>query len=560
MKSYEIFTKTLESENTDIIYIQPGSQILPLTSNLYGSQKIRKVGVINEANGAVMADVSARILHRPIPILTTAGPGSTNIITPFAQAYTANSPLIHISATLPENSPIEAFHGVDNPRFLEKIFDNVAKRSILVSSEEMLESSIIDAYNISMADRKGPVHIGIIDSIISSKADVTYKGLKPVKQNKTYKEYGTTFKLIADTVVRSQPFVAFVGKGVERDSAFSELTEFIHRTNSFVITPRHYPDSFNGEDPRYCGSVGQFSNPMAMMVLQNVDLVICIGILPDSMEDRWLYKHFSGEVLYISQSGTELENSKGLFGNIKIILKDLLEGMSISKNWTKSDQMMKLLRSREIIYGNLDKSNKIKLAGIRTPTVNPYIIMDAINRLLDSNTIIIGDAGSAGGAWINDCIKFKFPGQFLHSRNYDSMGFAVPGSIGASLVLPDSNIIAVTGDGSFLSGMSDLGMINQHDLSPIIIVFNDSSFGMIKQEQAELGNKFIATDLPSVNYADIAMAMGINGVRISDGSDIYSIIKKAINSHEGTVIDIPTPWNELPPSRAYWDKAGINSV
>ena len=107
MKSYEIFTKTLESENTDIIYIQPGSQILPVTSNIYGSKKIRKVGVINEANGAVMADVSARILHKPIPILTTAGPGSTNIITPFAQAYTANSPLIHISATLPENSPKE---------------------------------------------------------------------------------------------------------------------------------------------------------------------------------------------------------------------------------------------------------------------------------------------------------------------------------------------------------------------------------------------------------------------------------------------------------------------
>ena len=376
----------------------------------------------------------------------------------------------------------------------------------------------------------------------------------------TYREYGITFKFLLDSIAKSEAFVAFIGKGVERDSAYSELTEFIHLTNSFVITPRHYPDSFNGEDSRYCGSVGQFSNPMAMMVLQAVNLVICIGILPDSMEDRWLYKHFSGDVIHISQSGTETKNYKGIFGNIKIILKDIAENILISGNIIKSGKMGKLLQSREIIYKNLSISNTKKLMDMEISTINPYVIMDSINRLLDDNTIIIGDAGSAGGAWINDCVRFKFPGQFLHSRNYDSMGFAVPGSIGASLTTPKSNIIAITGDGSFLSGMSDLGLIKQHDLSPVIIIFNDSSFGMIKQEQAELGNKFIATDLPAVNYADIAEAMGINGIRVSGGSDIYGIIKKAMDSKQGTVIDIPTPWNALPPSRAYWNKTELDMI
>lgn len=556
MKAAEILIHTLKKLGCDLIYIQPGSQILPITDALYEEKdKFKIIGVISESNGTIMADVSARILGRPVPIIVTAGPGATNCVTGIAVAFTANSPVIHISATLPTTSPKEAFHGVDKPEFLENIFAEVTKMSFRVEKEEELENVIVEAFKVAMRGRKAPVHIGIVDNVLASQKEVEFVDFSEMSctdKDDSVEFFRLSLEKLLEMLTSEEPFVFYVGKGIERDKAYTQLENIVNNTNSFVVVPRHYPDSFNSYSERYCGSIGQFSNPMAIQALKNAAFVICVGIIPGSLEDLWIRKHFSKEIVYISHLETKNEHSIGIFGNISKILDKIIKNFD-KKSYIESKSMISLKKKINEIRNALDKDfqKKIDEFSEKIP-IYPGLVMDCLNKILDEKTIIIGDAGSAGGAWLNDCIKFVKPGQFIHSRNYDSTGFAVPAAIGVKLASPNSKVIAVTGDGSFLAGISDLPLIRMYNLDPIIIVLNDSAFGMIKQEQAERGNRFVATDLPMLNYAEVAKSMGIRGIRIEKPSQIYPAIDLALKSQTGVVIDIVTDWKSLPPSRTSW--------
>lgn len=134
------------------------------------------------------------------------------------------------------------------------------------------------------------------------------------------------------------------------------------------------------------------------------------------------------------------------------------------------------------------------------------------------------------------------------------MGFAVPGSIGAKIAAPEADVVAVTGDGSFLLGVSDLGLVNKLHVNPVIVVFNDSKLGLIWKEQIERGSKPVATELPKVNISKIAEAMGLNGVTVSSNEEFYDKLQRALTSKIGTVIEVPMN-SEFPyPSRTIWKR------
>lgn len=544
-----LVVETIKLLGIKYIFVQPGSQILPITDALY-DENINVYGVINEANGIIMADVVSRLSGQSAIMITTAGPGATNCVTGIATAYNANSPVILISATLPLNAPKEAFHGVDDPKFLLDIFKSITKYSTIVSDINEIPHAIIRAHKISTTGRFGPSYVGIVDKILNEKTETIIRVNDDHDNINIKMKYINIDELVNKLLISRFP-IFYVGKSVLRAHAENELIQLIDIIKTSVISPRHYPDVFPNDNFYYFGTISdRFSRPDAIYALSNADLVISLGIRVGSLEDQWLKKYYKGEIIYIdSDLDDGIENIKGIFGDIKKIILQILE------------------RATTLNFSNLYRQNLlVEVNNIKNKTFiesemyytrinngfNPFNILKVIKELVKDDSIIVGDAGSAGGAWLNDTFIFKRPGTFLHSRNYDGMGFSVPASIAAKLVFSEREVIAITGDGGFLFGLSDLPLARKYTVNPVIVVFNDSKFGMIWQEQQERGGKYIATDLPKLDFAQIATSIGFNAVRVNSIEEFRKSLSEALNSNILTIIDVPVDPSIKPPSRLVW--------
>jgi acetolactate synthase-1/2/3 large subunit len=552
MNVSDAITITLEQLGIKYVFIQPGSQILPLVKSIGEKSELKHIGIISEADGAVMADTIGRLTRNPAVLLTTAGPGATNAISGIAQAYSANSPLIHISATLPPNAPKDAFHGLDDPRFLEKIFSNVTKASFLIDNAKEVPRALVNAYLTSISGYMGPVHVGIIDKILNEKFDYDDK-IQVQRNSIMYRSYGFSIEEIFRKIINSRNIVIYAGKNVIRSSADEEVIELAQLLNALVVVPRHYPDAYPNDRKEYLGSIGEFSHPAALFALKHANLVISIGIKFDSLEDRNLKKYYNGEIIYI---GIERDGAaNGVFGDIKHALKDLIEELKSNKKG--KDEESELFNLTLKIKEEVDRKVNEQLNMRKfNNALNPGIVIKLLNESIKGDAIITGDAGLVGGAWLNDVFKFKKSGMFLHPRNYDGMGFAIPSAIAASLVYNDRPIIAVTGDGSFMISLAEIPLCKRLSLSPKFFVFNDSKLGMIWQEQKSRGDPIIATEFPYVDISYIGKALGIKSVKLDSYDNLREVLHDIIYANEPVLVEIISDPTILPPSRTVWKEMG----
>jgi acetolactate synthase-1/2/3 large subunit len=548
-KGGEVVAETLEELGIEKAFVQPGSQVLPILGHLDG-RRMEVIGVVNETNGTVMADVVGRITGKPALVLVTAGPGVTNCVTGVAQAYTANSPLLLISASNPLNSPAEAFHGVADPLFQEEIFRPITKYSRTVSEPGHLREAIVEALVHSTSGRYGPSYVAVVDRLLEEELEVSPTTPLPIGVSIGVK--GTPMGEIVGEINASNSPLIFAGKYVARGRVGDQVERLARSLLAPVIVPRSYPDSFPNESELYAGSIGQFDHPAASYALSTADLVINVGVRVGSSEDEALRRRCGERCrsIYVDVDNPSDLKVKGVFGDLRRILEAISEGVGMVGEAHREFRERRIRTIGEVRH-RVERAVEEEL-GSASSGPNPLRVIRTIERALGQDHFVIGDAGAAGGVWLNDLFRFKRVGSFLHSRNYDGMGFAVPGSIGAKVASPESDVVAVTGDGSFLLGVSDLGLAKKLGVNPVIVVFNDSKFGLIWREQVETGYRPLATELPSVNVAAMAEAMGLRGVKVSSDEEFRDELDKSLSSKEGTVIEVPIK-SEFPyPSRTVW--------
>lgn len=164
--------RVLADNGVDSVFALLGNQTVSTADGLY-ERGVDVVSARHEYNAAVMADTYGRLTGEPGIALTVAGPGATNALTGVAQAYTAASPMLCISAVLPEDAPTEALHGVDDQHFLEKAFEPATKWSTQVHDPDAIPDAINRGFDITTSGRPGPVFIGIEDALLMNEVDIS---------------------------------------------------------------------------------------------------------------------------------------------------------------------------------------------------------------------------------------------------------------------------------------------------------------------------------------------------------------------------------------------------
>lgn len=544
--------RVLVDNGVSSVFTLLGNQTVSTAEGLH-ERGVDVVSARHEYNAAVMADTHGRLTGNPGVALTVAGPGATNALTGVAQAYTAASPMVCISAVLAEDAPTEALHGVDDPHFLETAFEPATKWSTQVHTPERIPGAINRGFEIATSGRPGPVFIGIEDAVLMNEVDVPDGAFEWDRQTAIGPDpdgVGEALSVLTQTNRRA----LYVGKGVSRAFAWDGVVEIAESLGCPVVCPRHYPDSFPNDHELFAGTVGMSDHPAATTALEGADAVLSIGVRPSSHEATVLGDRAGTDTALIylhagSKEHPQTSTSAVVGGRLDESIDTARRVFERETEETADDYLDAVHQRSERVRRNI--AAYLDSVEDQTP-IHPLLVMAQLREVAPDDVIVTGDAGAAGGAWPNDVFEYRTPNTFQHSRLYDSMGFPVPAGNAAKLVDPDRAVVNLIGDGGFLMCNMELATAVATDTDAVTVVMNDAKYGMIWNYQRESGHSEVATDIPAVNIAAMAEAFGVCGIRVEDPDDVKPALESALAAEEHVVVDIVTDPAAEYVSRKIW--------
>ncbi len=516
----QILIETLEEMGVENVFGYPGGSVLSVYDAL-PSSSIRHILTSHEQGACFAAEGYARASSKVGVVLTTSGPGATNLVTGIADAYMDSVPLVAITGNVSlDKLGHDAFQEVD-------IFDvtmPITKYGIIVKSASEIAPSIRKAFRIAQSGRKGPVLVDIPCNVFDELATYERQPIeKPVPTSIDASQIESALALIANS---KKPFV-YVGGGVKSSGATNEVDQLATKLNALVATSYMGIGCFNPDSPQFLGVLSN-ENPLTYQAIRECDLFVTLGARFNSRYSAFnTLKKRKIPLLQIDADKAEID-------------KNILTACAIEGD------VKKVLG---LILPRLDKHPAEPWECTKLQEGEKYLcrgeqIVRALSSKMNKNTIVTTDVG-LHQVWTAHNYKFHSPDKFLTSGGLGAMGFSIGAGIGAHFAT-GCPILVITGDGSFNMNFNELLTAVKHHIPMVVAVMNNNSLGMIRKLQLERGNRQTPASSLYLNtdYVTLANAMGARGVRLGENDDINQKIDGALNGSLPVVIDCTLSIND----------------
>ncbi len=555
------YLKLLEVE---YIFGVPGGAIEPLYNALARHQENGGPKVIvarHEAGAAFMAEGYARETGKLGVCCATTGPGSTNLITGVASAYADNVPMLVITAQtqLPkfgrnalQESSCTAIDTVG-------IFRHCTRYNTLVSHTEQLNTKLISAIMAANRVPMGPAHISLPSDILRQQAS----DISDVKTGRLVQEFTLTdnsaVEKLTDMLTSAWRVALFLGKGC--GTAVNSIMEFAELTRAPIMTGPAGKRWVNGFHPLYRGVYGFAGHQSAQETMQDetIDLIIAVGTPITELDTGGWQPHLLNErLIHIDSTIEHFSRSPmaqhHVCGDIKSIFeqlnKNIRQGMKWGRNWDAVDPVKQnylIHHTPNTDHGYQVRVNDPDACYSDAIPLKPQRIVTEFARHIPSAFRIHIDAGNAWAWFTHYFHRASAKGYYHIAMGFGSMGWAIGSAIG-SCFGSNQPSVCITGDGSYLMAGQEITVALQNQIPVIYVVLNDSALGMVKHGQ-KLGNaEEIGFELPTINYALMAEAMGIEGITIKTAEELTNIEWKRLGQKKApTMINLIIDPEEVPP-------------
>lgn len=542
MRGGEALIKSLKDQGVDVVFGYPGGQVLPLYDMIYDSD-LRHILVRHEQCAAHAADGYARASGKVGVCIATSGPGATNLVTGIATAYMDSSPIVAIAGQVPSwLIGNDAFQEVDTIGMTMPI----TKHNFQPLTAEEIPETIKSSFYIAGTGRPGPVVIDLtkdaqdheLEFNEDFKIDLT--GYKP-----TQKGHPLQIKRAASLIQNAEKPVILAGGGVIISNSSKELIELSELINAPVTTTLLGKGCFPEDHDLALGMLGMHGRRPANFAVDDCDCLIAIGC---RFSDRTTGKvdEFAknAKIIHIdidpAEIGKNVDVDIPIVGDASIILSNLIKAISQSRATLKNGKWANHLKKF--------KMSSIPKTSFDDIPLKPQQVMKEIMEAVDEDTIMTTDVGQ-NQMWMAHYYLSKKPRTFLSSGGLGTMGFGFPAAMGAKVAKPESDVVAVCGDGGFLMVSQDLATIKEYDIPIVVCVLDNRYLGMVAQWQNLFYEKrFSHTHLGEVpDFVKLAEAFGVNAERVEKPGEMRETLKNAINSGEPTLIDITIDPEEILP-------------
>lgn len=518
-----------------------GFQLLPF----YNGARIlgiKHVLVNDERAGAFAADAYARVSGRPGLCDGTFGPGATNLVTGLIESLNAGIPLIVLVG---EGHREHAGKNMTQEAAQERILRPAVKEYLRIEWAQRIPEIVRRAYAVATSGRPGPVIVALPEDIAHEEVEFDLDDFwaeEAAKSSPRLRSRGDAAALeaAAELISSAARPVILVGGGVHLSGAYESLGRFATTVDAPVAHTMSGKGSIACVDRRSVGVFGRYSR-YANELIHKSDLLIVIGCkLGEIATKRYSIIPQDVPLIHIETDPSEIgrwaRTTVGIAADADLALHDLeallaeRSGSDRSEYWRE----IKTLRDKWL------EEAAPKYASADEP-IHMARLLGELNEVLPSNSVVVADGGFASH-WAGLLYDTKAAGRgFVSDRGFASIGYGLPGAIGAALAKPAGPVVGITGDGGFNMSAGELETAVRERLDLVLIVVNNAASGYVKALQHAVygAGNYESSDLSDIDYSRLAEAYGCRGIRVDRPDALAGAIHSALTeSGRPVLIDV----------------------
>lgn len=521
----DILIRTLIEQGCDTVFGYPGGQILNVYDSLYKYQnEIRHMLTAHEQGAAHAADGYARATGKVGVVMSTSGPGATNLVTGIATAYLDSIPLVAICGNVPTTQiGTDSFQEID----ITGVTLPITKHNYFVGSVENLADTIREAFALAQSGRPGPVLIDVPKDVQTAVCD--YEPQAPVQPEERHAAKDVRIKEAAALINASKrPFIYF-GGGLITSEAQEEMLALAEKIDAPIGCSLMGLSGIPTDHPRFLGMQGMHGHYASSMAMHDADLIISLGVrFNDRVTGNREKFAKLAQIIHIDVDGSELSKTVnsacGLRGDVKLTLQKLIPLVNAEQkpDWEKA---VRALKETENDYLDI------------RPGLTPRNAIMTLNKHLGENTAVATDVGQHQ-MWAAQNVNFKKPRRFISSGGLGTMGFGLGAAIGAAVGTGERSVL-VTGDGSFGMCLNELTTAVTYNVPVVILLMNNGVLGMVRQWQTLFFNKHYSNTIldRKTDFVALARAFGADGEAVDTVAALDKAFEHAFSCDGPYVID-----------------------
>ena len=529
----------LKSKGIDTIFSVSGGAAAHLLNSV-AEKDFKYICNYHEQACAMAAEGYARITNKPACVLVTNGPGSTNTLTGVVGAYQDSIPMIIISGQVPVDQSLGSLKdiklrqlGVQECDIISMV-KPITKYAIQVTNPNNIISCLEEAYEKATTGRKGPVWLDIPLDVQNAKIDP--------------KEYFVDD--IIDIILKSKRPIIVTGNGIHLSNSEKEFLEIKDKLQIPIVSTWTSKDLLNHNDPLFVGNFGLLGERAGNFAVQNADLLLILGSRMSIPNIGYQHQSFSPNSIKIMVDIDENELKKP---TIKIdypinrdlkfflsILKTRLKNQSIP-DWTDWGNKTQSWKKKYPVFQPEYKTNDGK--------INSFYFMEVLSDKLTDNNIVVTDMGTSYTCTMQS-LQMNGKARLFTSSACCSMGFGLPGAIGAHFADPNKDIILIAGDGGLQMNIQELQTVIHNKIPLKIFLLNNNGYLAISLMQDNLfkGN-YIGSNpdsgVSNPNFIKLADAYGFKTYTFNNNTELENGIDEVLNVKGPTLCEIKMIENQL---------------
>ncbi len=520
-----------------------GFQLLPFYDAL-GQLGMRHFLINDERCGAFAADAYARVTGRPGICDGTLGPGATNLITGLIESTNAGIPIVAIAG---DTNRAHSWKNMTQECRQTEILRPAVKELIRIEQTSRIPELTRRAFAVATSGRPGPVLLDVPEDVCHGGHDFTAEdfAIDPATLSapaRRIRPDRADIERAARLIAGARRPLLLVGGGIHISQAHAALLAFAEAQS---IPVAHTMSGKGGIACTHALSVGLFGRyaRIANELIEASDCLIVVGCkLGEIATKRYALPPLHIPIIHLEILAEEIGRCRpaevALWGDARAGLEDLAEALAGDARGARAARADYLAE----IPGRMTAwaEDAAPRLNSRDRPIHMARLCRELNRALPADAILVADGGFAGH-WTGLLYDTKMAGRhFIPDRGLASIGYGLPGGIGAALAAPGRPVVAITGDGGFNMVLGELETARRARLGLTIVVVNNAASGYVKALQhAMMGGRYQSSDLSEMDYAAVARAMGVGGIRVEDPEALGPALAAGLaETDRPTIVDV----------------------
>jgi acetolactate synthase-1/2/3 large subunit len=543
MNGGRAMAEMLRLAGTGPMFGMGGFQLLPFYDALH-QLGLRHYLINDERHGAFAADAYARVTNRPGVCDGTLGPGATNLVTGLVESLNAGTPMVAIAG---DSHRAHSWKNMTQECRQVDILRPAVKELIRVELTSRIPELIRRAFAVATSGRPGPVLLDVPEDVCHGEHDFTAEDFHipaetlaaPSRRSRPDK---TAIERAAALLAKARRPLLLVGGGVHLSAGQAALQRLAESCGIPVAHTMSGKGSIACTDPLSVGLFGRYSR-IANDLIAASDCLLVVGCkLGEIATKRYALIPPGVPMIHLDivaeEIGRHQRTDVALWGDAAAGLDDLADALAGDAPRLRGERR-DYLAEIPVRMGKWREEAAPRLLSTDRP-INMARLCHGLNQVMPAESVVVADGGFAAH-WTGLIYDTKAAGRhYIADRGLASIGYGLPGGMGAALGAPGKPVVAVTGDGGFNMGLGELETARRCGANLTVVVVNNAASGYVKALQhAMYGRRYQSSDLVEMNYAAIAEQMGCRGIRVEDPAAVDGALAAGIAERDRpTVIDV----------------------